>query len=605
MLIYMRSIIILFVGLFSFTNVSSQIPQNLTIQGVFVDNNGKPLDGEHLVTSSVYYQENGGNSIYTQRDTIKIHSGGLYLISLGKNQSDFQKISFSKQLYIQLDIDNISSNVRIPLSTTPYSFMALKVSDSSITEANLDNNLIKKINDSFTPATGSYIGEMKYWNGSSWESIVPGKFSEQLTLCQGNIPRWGPCPGVPVVDIDRDSYYMSKNKVNLLFSAFDPARRDTLNEVGVIYGKKPDVSLKDSVLKLPVNKTGDFYSIELDILNDKSLTYVRVYAKNIAGITFSQELNLLGLSHRISEHKLIPDSSPYGSTVDWVGYDRNSDRFYYKNSFQDTSFRKSKIYTYDEINNTAILSFEYDSPNFTGIGSWDIIRKNENIFIDTSFYLFNFTDLPEARLRKRELKKSQNYILSLQNDKTFDFDFMGLEIKTQPYVYQYGKNVYLLGNPIEDFPYMSLYKLNQNNDFDKIKSLNINFPRHSSPNDMTIIDSTIILYYDQENNGEWPSIRSFDLNGNPLRTISIHPEYSHSPFATTFGSNYFFFIDWVMGEIKQYNKELSIVKTYKFPSLINTNLQSDNNCLIIEKQGFIIVFFKDRNNRILSYNLYQ
>ena len=211
----MRILIILFLIFVSTTQIFPQIPQNLTIQGVFVDNNGTPLDGNHIVTSSVYYQINGGNSIYSQIDTVKVHSGGLFLISLGKNQTDFQKISFSKPLFIQLDLDNVSSNVRIPLSTSPYSFMALKVADSSISEANLDSNLIKKINDSYTPATGRYIGEMKYWNGRSWESIVKGSDGDNLTLCNGGIPRWGPCPEKAIISMHYR--YISKNEVVIKF----------------------------------------------------------------------------------------------------------------------------------------------------------------------------------------------------------------------------------------------------------------------------------------------------------------------------------------------------------------------------------------------------
>ncbi len=447
---------------------------------------------------------------------------------------------------------------------------------------------------------------MKYWNGSSWESIVPGKFSEQLTLCQGNIPRWGPCPGIPVVDIDRNSYYMSKNKVKLLFSAFDPARRDTLIEVGVIYGKKPDVSLKDGVLKLPVNKTGDFYSIELDILNDKSLTYVKVYAKNIAGITFSQELNLLGLSHKISDFVLIPDSSPFGSLVDWVTYDYKTDKIYYKTSFNETEKRKSSIYTSDENKEISTLSYEYELPiSNSGYSFQDDVSKNEYCFIDSNIHLFYFTDWPETLLQKRTLKKSQNNILSLLSNKTVSTEFTGMDFKVHKYIAQKGNNFYLLGNLFEDYPFISLGNLASNDSINKIKTLDIQFPEYGAGFDWEIIDSTIIMFYDRDRNGGWPSLRTYGLNGNLINSVEYQREYLYKPFTFCQGTNTVFLIDWAYGELKQYDNQLLNIKTFKLPSLINVDLNSDNNCIIIQKSGYIRLFLNDRNNRLLSFDLYQ
>jgi hypothetical protein len=612
MLVCMRSIIILFVVLFSFSNVSSQIPQNLTIQGVFVDKNGKPLEGEHFVTSSVFYQENGGNSIYTQRDTIKIHSGGLYLISLGKNQSDFQNISFSKPLYIQLDLDNVSSNVRIPLSTTPYSFMALKVSDSSITEANLDSNLIKKINDSYTPSSGKYIGEMKYWNGRSWESITPGNFSEQLTLCQGDIPRWGPCPSIPIVNIlnklasyqsgyDNQSKYISRSKIRLIFTAYDPSRRDTLDEVGVIYGDSSELDFNDKIVKLTVNKfqLEDEYSIDMDILNDKKLTYVKAYAKNKAGISFSQELGLIGLNSKISD-TILPDYK----TIDWILPDTNKNKIYFKTSKDPSDTRKSHIYTYDEVNNKLTQSYDYDLPVANpGYESDKNILANEYFIYDGGIQLFNFTDASANILHKRKLNFSLIDTLLLSSETFYDTEFLG-ENSRYSYINKYNDDLYLIGSSITDYPYLSLHKLGKDDSIKKIEVLDISIP--SGNNDWAIVDSNIVMYYNRQIGGEYPILRSYTLDGKLVKSLDYYYEIGmRKPLVPCINSSSFFIVDWVSGELKRYNKKLEFIQTYNLPSLININLNSDNNCTIIQKSGFIKLFLSDLNNRILSFDLYD
>ena len=40
---------------------------------------------------------------------------------------------------------------------------------------------------------GNSVGEMRYWNGNAWVTLVPGGHGDVLTMCN-DVPRWGTCP---------------------------------------------------------------------------------------------------------------------------------------------------------------------------------------------------------------------------------------------------------------------------------------------------------------------------------------------------------------------------------------------------------------------------
>jgi hypothetical protein len=605
----MRSIIILFVVLFSFSNVTSQIPQNLTIQGVFVDKNGKLLDGEHFVTSSVFYQENGGNSIYTQRDTIKIHSGGLYLISLGKNQSDFQNISFSKPLYIQLDLDNVSSNVRIPLSTTPYSFMALKVSDSSITEANLDSNLIKKINDSYTPSSGKYIGEMKYWNGRSWESIVKGSDGDNLTLCNGGIPRWGPCPEKAIITI---SYrYISKNEIAISFNIKDFIGHDSLIEAGICFGKKSgsNISDYDSIIKLqPTLPNNMTFSFKLTSTDVKNYTFFRAYAINGAGDSYSDEKQYIALSHSISDSILsvVPE---------WYYYNSKNNVVYYKLYDKDT-FELKSIYSCNGNRNKNSLIYKYkakkifnDSPNPT----YPILGY---FSIGNELHLYDFASLDGRDLQVRKLSFISADSVRLKSERALKVNSFNRYFN----LFDFQNNdLYLLGSlsdyssgAIDDIGLLE--KIVDGSTVEIVSNIDniitYSAPYYGSDLGMLMFDNKVIIYEDFDyNSGNWPQLKSYDMKGQIINQIDICNYGLRYPLIRSNSQDGFYLIIYTSWktEIYKYDSNLKFIKSYNFPIIsdVTFNLKS---AFISEENGFIRLFTLsdlDDGRRLLSFDIYN
>jgi hypothetical protein len=57
---------------------------------------------------------------------------------------------------------------------------------------------------------GTAVGEMMYWNGSSWVAIAPGTNNQTLTFCNG-VPTWGPCPTNNLTINACDSYLWANN----------------------------------------------------------------------------------------------------------------------------------------------------------------------------------------------------------------------------------------------------------------------------------------------------------------------------------------------------------------------------------------------------------
>ncbi|MEI8203788.1 MAG: DUF1566 domain-containing protein [Bacteroidota bacterium] len=61
---------------------------------------------------------------------------------------------------------------------------------------------------------GTSIGQMLYWNGTSWVTINPGTENETLSFC-GGIPTWGPCPSTLVLG--------GYSQGGIIFYIFQPA----------------------------------------------------------------------------------------------------------------------------------------------------------------------------------------------------------------------------------------------------------------------------------------------------------------------------------------------------------------------------------------------
>lgn len=135
-----------------FTLAYAQVPSTLSYQGILVKTSppadaGKPVDdGTHFVRFRFYTTPTGGTPVYSSTGTGSGNSvttfKGMFSFIIGSGTPGNDPIPasiFNNQLYVEIEADGVTFPTRIPLTTTPYSFVAQTA--NTMDAANLSGTL--------------------------------------------------------------------------------------------------------------------------------------------------------------------------------------------------------------------------------------------------------------------------------------------------------------------------------------------------------------------------------------------------------------------------------------------------------------------------------
>ena len=137
---------------------------------------------------------------------------------------------------------------------------------------------------------GSIIGEIKYWNGSSWASLPPGGHGQMMYACNG-VPTWGfgGCP--PLITTSTATSITATGATTGGVVAADGGASVTAR--GVAYGLSSAPTTSGTITN---NGTGTgSFSSTLTGLTSFSTYYVRAYATNSVGTSYGNEINFTTL----------------------------------------------------------------------------------------------------------------------------------------------------------------------------------------------------------------------------------------------------------------------------------------------------------------------
>jgi hypothetical protein len=176
--------------------------------------------------------------------------------------------------------------------STPYALYAAKSGNSNI-------------------ASGNKIGDMLYWNGSTWTNIPVGKPGQSFQLDQNNIPGWAGDTYAVVETLPVEiTDITAKFNVRLISNGRTSNWTPYSFSLGVCWDTLPNPfyypnSLSDS------NSVPGNYSFSLfsgapgssSLLPNKKY-YARAYAENGAGVVFGNEVSFL-TSSSFNEEELI------------------------------------------------------------------------------------------------------------------------------------------------------------------------------------------------------------------------------------------------------------------------------------------------------------
>ena len=127
-------------------NAQTGIPRILSIQGMLTSSFGsKPITGKQLFRVGIYESLLGGLPLHEQIDTVLVGESGLYQFSLGGMKGLPRTVKFDNPYFIDISVNGEKQNMRIPLQSAAYAFMAGAVENNVIGVEQLDPTLRDKL----------------------------------------------------------------------------------------------------------------------------------------------------------------------------------------------------------------------------------------------------------------------------------------------------------------------------------------------------------------------------------------------------------------------------------------------------------------------------
>ncbi|MCP4703781.1 MAG: hypothetical protein GY865_04150 [candidate division Zixibacteria bacterium] len=173
------------------SSASADIPQLISFQGVLADDLGKALDTTLPVTFTIYYEETGGLSLWSETHPSVTVRGGLFDILLGSIEPlvDTVFADTSRWLGITAGIEDEMSP-RTSFSSVPYSYRVGTIDSASGGTINGDLAVTGKVTiGSYNVNDGneSFVVGSHNTSGHDYVAICGGRYNEGFGM-YSNVP---------------------------------------------------------------------------------------------------------------------------------------------------------------------------------------------------------------------------------------------------------------------------------------------------------------------------------------------------------------------------------------------------------------------------------
>ncbi|MBL7886690.1 MAG: hypothetical protein JNJ52_08080 [Flavobacterium sp.] len=276
-------IVVLIVCIFA-NVIQAQAPQKMSYQAV-IRNNSNVLVTSATVGMRISILQGTmlGPSVYTETQTLSTNANGLVSLEIGTGvvvSGSFSTINWANGPYfIKTETDptggtNYTISGTVQLSSVPYALFAANAGGSE------------------TPGTA--VGDMKYWNGTSWVMIPVGTPGQFLQLNPSNIPSWsGGAFATLTLDPIPNQVANFANFQNtsgtITNTGLTAAGGSAYVEAGFCWSTNPNPTVADNQSVFSVSApVGNYVGIVHSLLPSTTY-YVRAFARNSAGVSYSNQ----------------------------------------------------------------------------------------------------------------------------------------------------------------------------------------------------------------------------------------------------------------------------------------------------------------------------
>ena len=190
---------------------------------------------------------------------------------------------FNQSLNLKLNISDTSTMLKPYLrkSDTIVSFETDPVFNSSIAKG------ISGIDTAYwNRKTGNTIGNIQYWNGTTWVNLAPGLPGQSLIITSTGIPSWSGAAFPTLTTSAISSITSTSANAGGNISSDGGA---AVSVRGLVYGTASNPTLSNTILTIGSGVGG--YAGTISGLTPNTTYYVRAYATNSAGTGYGNEIS--------------------------------------------------------------------------------------------------------------------------------------------------------------------------------------------------------------------------------------------------------------------------------------------------------------------------
>jgi len=279
----MKKILSIFTILFISVSVFAQSPEKLSYQAVVRNAENNLVINQAIgIKISILFDNEAGAVVWSNtHQTPTTNGNGLFSIVFGESHltQGFADIDWSAGSYfIKAEIDptggvNYTITSISQLLSVPYALYAKTAETADY------NNLSNK-------PQGTNVGDIQYWNGTSWNNVAVGLPGQFLQLSSTNIPTWiGTLP--TVITLFAEASGMTSGICGAQVTAtgsFEVTSR------GVCWSLATNPTIGTNNFTVNDSGTGS-YTGSITGLAEFTTYYVRAYAINLIGTSYGEQMS--------------------------------------------------------------------------------------------------------------------------------------------------------------------------------------------------------------------------------------------------------------------------------------------------------------------------
>ncbi len=270
---------------FSFQFLQAQVPQKMSYQAVIRNSNNVLVVSSPIgIRISILQNSETGGSVYSETQNTTTNNNGLVSLQIGSGtviSGLFSTINWgSGNYYIKTETD--------PTGGNNYSIIGSSQL-LSVPYALYSANGPQGIPGTFPQGTN--VGDMQYWNGTSWVMIPIGQPGQTLKVTNTSIPQWSQSTlSTVTTDSVLDIFALNATFTGTVTNA----GTELVLSRGFCYSTTPTPTVSNSIIT-SFGGLGIFQETANDLLPNTTY-YVRAFSTTIAGTTYGIQLTFTTLN---------------------------------------------------------------------------------------------------------------------------------------------------------------------------------------------------------------------------------------------------------------------------------------------------------------------